>query len=191
MNIQGPLLLLGMTATTGVGLGTVAVNSGAIDIEDVSGLLADTTNAVSGPVAGAANPFGQSASLASPQITASGIVPVLDTSLAPVATDGASGGSITAYDPGTTGTSSGTNSGSSHGTSSGSTGGSSGSNSGNNSGASNGTNSGSSHGTSSGSTGGSSSGSHDDDYEDEDEDDDHEDNDHEDHEDHEDDGDDD
>ena len=187
MNIQGPLLLLGMTATTGVGLGTVAVNSGAIDIEDVSGLLADTTNAVSGPVAGAANPFGQSASLASPQITASGIVPVLDTSLAPVTTDGASGGSITAYDPGTTGTSSGTNSGTSHGTSSGSTGGSSGSNSGNNSGASNGTNSGSSHGTSSGSTGGSSGGSYDDDHED----DDHDENDHEDHEDHEDDGDDD
>ena len=183
MNIQGPLLLLGMTATTGVGLGTVAVNSGAIDIEDVSGLLADTTNAVSGPVAGAANPFGQSVSLASPQITASGIVPVLDTSLAPVTTDGASGGSITAYDPGTTGTSSGTNSGTSHGTSSGSTGGSSGSNSGsnsgNNSGASNGTNSGSSHGTSSGSTGGSSGGSYDDDHEDND----HEDNDHEDHED--------
>ena len=168
-----------MTATTGVGLGTVAVNSGAIDIEDVSGLLADTTNAVSGPVAGAANPFGQSASPASPQITASGIVPVLDTSLAPVTTDGASGGSITAYDPGTTGTSSGTNSGTSHGTSSGSTGGSSGSNSGNNSGASNGTNSGSSHGTSSGSTGGSSGGSYDDDHED----DDHDENDHEDHED--------
>jgi hypothetical protein len=159
MNIQGPLLLLGMTATTGVGLGTVAVNSGAIDIDDVSGLLADTTNAVSGAVAGAANPFGPAASLNSPQITASGLVPAPDTSLAQVAIDGATDGSITSQDPGTTEASWGTNSGTSHGTSSGSTGGSSGSNSGsnsgNNSGASNGTNSGTSHGTSSGSTGGS------------------------------------
>jgi hypothetical protein len=140
MNIQGPLLLLGMTATTGVGLGTVAVNSGAIDIEDVSGLLANTTNAVSGPVAGAANPFGQAASPDSPQITATGTAPVLDTSLAQVATDAVSAGSTTTYDPATTGTSSGTSSGTSHGTSSGSTGGSSGSNSGNNSGAASGTN---------------------------------------------------
>ena len=190
MNIQGPLLLLGMTATTGVGLGTVAVNSGAINVEDVSGLLADTTNAVSGPVAGADNAFGPTASPVSPQVTASSLVPVPDTSLAQVAIDGASGGSTTTYDPGTagasSGASSGTNSGTSHGASSGSTGGSSGSNSGsnpghnsgNNSGASNGTNSGSSHGTSSGSSGGSSGGSHNGDE--------GEDNDHEDHEDHED-----
>jgi len=113
-----------MTATTGVGLGTVAVNSGAIDIDDVSGLLADTRNAVSGPLAGAANPFGPVASPGSPQATASGLVPVPDTSLAQVVIDGATDGSITSQDPGTTEASNGTNSGTSHGTSSGSTGGS-------------------------------------------------------------------
>jgi hypothetical protein len=52
MNIQGPLLLLGITATTTVGLGTVAVNSGAVNIDDVSGLLAQTVPAVSGTTAG-------------------------------------------------------------------------------------------------------------------------------------------
>ena len=88
MNIQGPLLLLGMTATTGVGLGTVAVNSGAINVEDVLGLLADTTNAVSGPVAGAANPPGSTSAPGAPQITTSQTVSVVEPSLAPVTTDG-------------------------------------------------------------------------------------------------------
>jgi len=124
MNIQGPLLLLGMTATTGVGLGTIAVNSGAIDIEDVSGLLADTTNAVSGPVAGAANPFGSTSAPGAPQITASQTAPVLEPSLAEVTTAATSDVSIATAESGDSQASSGSNSGSSHGTSSGSTGGS-------------------------------------------------------------------
>ena len=128
MNIQGPLLLLGMTATTGVGLGTVAVNSGAIDIEDVSGLLANTTNAVSGPVAGAANPFGSTSAPGAPQITASQTTPVVEPALAEAATVATSDEPITASNSGETKASSGSNSGSPHGTSSGSTGGSYGDN---------------------------------------------------------------
>jgi len=124
MNIQGPLLLLGMTATTGVGLGTVAVNSGAIDIDDVSGLLANTTNATSGPVAGAANAFGSTSAPGAPQITASQTTPVVEPALAEAATVATSDEPITASNSGETKASSGSNSGSSHGTSSGSTGGS-------------------------------------------------------------------
>jgi hypothetical protein len=147
MNIQGSLLLLGMTATTGVGLGTVAVNSGAIDIDDVSGLLAETTNAVSGSVAGASNAFGTTATPGSPLVTAAGVVTDGNASLfgatidgIPGTSHGSTGGSITSHDPGSTGGSSGTNAGSSSGT-----------------------NSGTSHGTSSGSAGGSSGGSYEDD----------------------------
>lgn len=52
MNIHGPLLLLGVTATTSVGLGTVVANTGVVDIDEISDLLADTTAVVSGPIAG-------------------------------------------------------------------------------------------------------------------------------------------
>ena len=166
MNIQGSLILLGMTATTGVGLGTVAVNSGAIDIDDVSGLLAETTNAVSGSVAGASNAFGTTATPGSPLVTAAGVVTDGNASLfgttidgIPGTSHGSTGGSITSHDSGTTGGSSGTNagtsSGTSHGTSSGSAGGSYGTDSGTNAGTSSGTNSGTPHGTTSGSAGGS------------------------------------
>jgi len=156
MNIQGSLLLLGMTATTGVGLGTVAVNSGAIDIDDVSGLLAETTNAVSGSVAGATNSFGSAATPGSPLVTAAGVVTDGNASLfgttidgIPGTSHGSTGGSITSHDSGTTGGSSGTNAGTSSGT-----------------------NSGTPHGTTSGSAGGSyeDDEGEDEDYEDESED---------------------
>jgi len=183
MNIQGSLILLGMTATTGVGLGTVAVNSGAIDIDDVSGLLAETTNAVSGSVAGATNTFGSATTPGSPLVTAAGVVTDGNASLfgttidgIPGTSHGSTGGSITSHDSGTTGGSSGTNvgtsSGTSHGTSSGSAGGSYGTDSGTNAGTSSGTNSGTPHGTTSGSAGGSyeDDESEDEDHEDESED---------------------
>jgi hypothetical protein len=112
-----------MTATTGVGLGTVAVNSGAIDIDDVSGLLANTTTAVSGSVAGAANPFASSSAPMAPLITAAGVTKDPNATLAEASIDvipGAAGG----LSETNAGSSSGTNSGTSHGTSSGSAGGS-------------------------------------------------------------------
>ncbi len=149
MNIQGTFLLLGITATTGVGLGTVAVNSGAISSDDVSGLLAGTTSAASGTVGGETSPVTISA--ASPTADTQGVQLVAeDTTRKPRSS-------------GTRKTASGSSS---------NTGGSSaGSSGGHSSGSSNGSSSGNHHGTSSGSTSGSggsgsgSSGGDDDGYE--------------------------
>ena len=41
MNIQVPLLIAGITATAGVGVGTIAANTGAISISDLSMLTGD------------------------------------------------------------------------------------------------------------------------------------------------------
>jgi hypothetical protein len=132
MNIQGPLLLLGITATTTVGLGTVAVNTGAVNIDDVSGLLSQTVPAVSGTTAG------QGVALALPDSPSATSV-----STGPVAADAAL---ETAVDGSATETYAGS------GGSTGSGGGSSNNDSTN---ASGGSNSGNNHGNSSGSSGGS------------------------------------
>ncbi|MFM6968455.1 MAG: hypothetical protein ACKOWN_05990 [Microbacteriaceae bacterium] len=45
MNIQVPLLIAGITATAGVGVGTIAANTGAISIDDLSLLTGDVSAA--------------------------------------------------------------------------------------------------------------------------------------------------
>jgi hypothetical protein len=169
MNIQGPLLLLGVTATTTVGLGTVAVNSGAVNIDDVSGLLAETISAVSGTTAG------QGVTLArpgSPSSTAgpagaltnnSVLASIVDGST--TAEHGGSGGSTWTEggnaNGGSTTAGSGTSTGTNHGNSSGSSGSygsgtGTGSNTNGSTNASGGNSSGNNHGSSSGSTSGGS-----------------------------------
>jgi len=155
MNIQGPLLLLGVTATTTVGLGTVAVNSGAVNIEDVSGLLAGTTTAVSGATAGEGVAL---ASPSSPAVTSTGtsVTDSSNPSLYSITIDGiaatehgASGASITSHAGDSTNANSGSTAGSNHGSSSGSS-----YSSGGTTNASSGSTSGTNHGSSSGSAGG-------------------------------------
>lgn len=185
MNIQGPLLILGMTATTSVGLGTVAVNSGAVSIDDVAGLLAETTNAASTALAGATGVFaapGTPTSTAASSYGSDGQVLASSSSVFGAIIDGTtstehgtSGGSITTHEPGTgtwdgntAGNTNGNSNGGTHGTSSGSTwtegttGGTTGGSTGGGSSATGGNNSsGGTHGTSSGSTsssGGTSAG---------------------------------
>lgn len=174
MNIQGPLLLLGVTATTTVGLGTVAVNSGAVNFEDVAGLLAGTSSAVSGATAG------EGVALASPAApgATSSLNPVAETSnpsLYAVTIDGiaatehgASGASITSHADGSTNANSGSSAGTNHGSSSGSWYSAGGSTN-----ASSGTSSGATHGSSGGSAAGYEDEEDDRDEDDYDEDEDH------------------
>lgn len=174
MNFQGPLLLMGMTATTGVGLGTVAVNSGAVSIDDIAGLLAETTNAASTALAGSTGVFaapGTPSSTAASSAGSDGQVLAAGSSVFGTIIDGTtstehgtSGGSITSHEPGTgtwddntAGNTNGNSNGGTHGTSSGSTWteGSTGGSTGGGSSATGGNNtSGGTHGTSSGSAGG-------------------------------------
>ena len=135
MNIQGPLLLLGITATTTVGLGTVAANTGAVNIDDVSGLLAQTVPAVSGTTAGqgvalALPDSPSSTSVNTGPVNADAVIePAVDGSV--TETHGGSGGSTWSEgdssnndsNNGSTNASGGSNSGNNHGNSSGSAGG--------------------------------------------------------------------
>ena len=50
MNIQVPLLLLGITATTGAGVGTIAANTGGFSIDDLNALTNGVTTSIQTPV---------------------------------------------------------------------------------------------------------------------------------------------
>ena len=50
MNIQGPLLLLGITATAGAGVGTIAANTGGFSIDDLNALTNGVTTTIQTPV---------------------------------------------------------------------------------------------------------------------------------------------
>jgi hypothetical protein len=80
MNIQLPLMLVGITATAGVGVGTIAANTGGLTIADLSALVSETAVVANDPTAGPTAP-------ASPTAT------VNDTTVEPMAGTDASAGS--------------------------------------------------------------------------------------------------
>lgn len=49
MNIQVPLLLLGITATAGAGVGTIAANTGGFSIDDLNALTNGVTSTIQTP----------------------------------------------------------------------------------------------------------------------------------------------
>ena len=50
MNIQVPLLIIGITATTGAGVGTIAANTGGFTIDDLNALTSGVSTTVQTPV---------------------------------------------------------------------------------------------------------------------------------------------
>ena len=50
MNIQVPLLLIGITATTGAGVGTIAANTGGFSIDDLNALTNGVSTTIQTPV---------------------------------------------------------------------------------------------------------------------------------------------
>ena len=72
MNIQLPLMLVGITGTAGVGVGTIAANTGGLTIADLSALVSDTAVVANDPTAGPTAP-------ASPTVTVND--PAVDTAI--------------------------------------------------------------------------------------------------------------